>query len=497
MTFRTMHILTAATGLVLIHAGPAMAAGAAKPKPPTSLKGRSCSEAGCHDALKKGKFVHGPVAADMCSSCHTVRNEARHKFGLARDSEKLCSGCHIGVVSKKVKHFPAEAGECAACHNPHSANNEMLLLNEEPGELCITCHDDVPTAGGKKNVHAPVELKLCTACHEAHDSDHATLLKSAERETCTLCHDEIIDDTKTYKSVHKPAEEGCLTCHKGHGSDAPKLLVAAQPDLCYKCHEDKKTLAEDKANSHSAALAGHGCEKCHNPHAADTAALGRKVQVELCLDCHTGSKIYNGRAIPDIRKTVMQPKFKHAPVQEGNCGGCHDVHGPQKPRLLRENYTSDFYRPFKLEEYALCFGCHDNALALEAKTETATGFRNGSRNLHFLHVNKERKGRACHTCHALHATNAPKLVSKTVRFGQWDLPIGFSRTENGGSCESGCHLPKRYDRLEAVNYSVRAVPPTKQKEAPEEGPQEEEKAPEEEAPEEAKAPGEEEPQAPE
>ncbi|NQT19316.1 MAG: hypothetical protein HQ592_06400 [Planctomycetes bacterium] len=477
MTLRTTHTLTAVSGLILavLHASPAPAGEAAKPKPPASLKGRSCSEAGCHDALKKNKFVHGPVAADMCSSCHTVSNEARHKFGLARESEKLCSGCHIGVVSQKVKHFPAEAGECAACHNPHSANNEMLLLNEEPGELCITCHDDVPTAGGKKHVHAPVGLKLCTACHEAHDSDHAKLLKGTERETCTLCHDEIIDDSKTYKSVHKPVEQGCLTCHKGHGSDAPKLLVAARPDLCYKCHEDKKMVGDDKVNSHAAALRDHGCEQCHQPHVSDVVGLGRKPQVEQCLGCHTGSKMFDGRTIPDIRRTVVRPKFKHAPVQEGTCTGCHDVHGPHKPQLLSKRYSPDFYKPFKLEEYALCFGCHNNALVLEAKTETATNFRNGSRNLHFLHVNKKRKGRACHACHASHATDAPKLVRATARFGEWDMPIGFSGTKNGGNCDSGCHLPKRYDRLEAVNYSARAVSPPRGKGAPEE--EEAEKAP--------------------
>ena len=471
MTFSTMHILTAAAGLALIHAGPAIAGEAAKPKP-TSLEGRSCSEAGCHDALKKNKFVHGPVAADMCSSCHTVSNEARHKFGLARDSEKLCSGCHIGVVSQKVKHFPAEAGECAACHNPHSANNDMLLLNEEAGELCITCHDDVPTAGGKKHVHAPVEMKSCMACHEAHDSDHARLLKSAERETCTLCHDEVMDDSVTYKSVHKPAGEGCLTCHKGHGSDQPKLLVAAKPDLCYKCHEDKKTAAEADATTHEALLKDHGCDKCHLPHSSKVARLGRKPHVELCSDCHGKTVLFNGKVAPDIKKTITGPTFKHGPVQEGNCGGCHDLHGPQKSRLLVKNYTADFYASFDMKEYALCFDCHDSKMLLTIETEAATGFRDGTRNLHYVHVNKERKGRACRACHAAHATNAPKLVSKTVRFGQWDLPIGFSKTETGGKCESGCHLPKSYDRSEGADSSAPVAAPPEEKDGAGEGKQE-------------------------
>jgi len=32
--------------------------------------------------------------------------------------------------------------------------------------------------------------------------------------------------------------------------------------------------------------------------------------------------------------------------------------------------------------------------------------------------------------------------------------VGFTKTETGGTCKSGCHLPKDYDRNNPVDYSA-------------------------------------------
>jgi hypothetical protein len=34
----------------------------------------------------------------------------------------------------------------------------------------------------------------------------------------------------------------------------------------------------------------------------------------------------------------------------------------------------------------------------------------------------------------------------------WDLPIQFEKTETGGGCKPGCHLPFAYDRESPVEY---------------------------------------------
>ncbi len=58
------------------------------------------------------------------------------------------------------------------------------------------------------------------------------------------------------------------------------------------------------------------------------------------------------------------------------------------PRLLSQPYPETFYQPFKVDAYALCFSCHDKQLVLTQQTEGLTRFRNGTQNLHYMHVNK-------------------------------------------------------------------------------------------------------------
>ena len=75
-----------------------------------------------------------------------------------------------------------------------------------------------------------------------------------------------------------------------------------------------------------------------------------------------------------------------------------------------------------------------------------TGFRDGDQNLHFLHVNRTEKGRTCRACHEAHSSTVPKHLRETVPFGDWQMPVGYTQTADGGRCAPGCHLPKTYSR---------------------------------------------------
>jgi hypothetical protein len=114
---------------------------------------------------------------------------------------------------------------------------------------------------------------------------------------------------------------------------------------------------------------------------------------------------------------------------------------------LTESYPALFYAPFKVDTFKLCFRCHSQDLALKPTGTGLTKFRNGEKNLHFLHVNQE-KGRTCRACHEVHASTRPAHIRDAVPFGNsgWMLKINFEQTPNGGSCAPGCHAPKTYDR---------------------------------------------------
>jgi predicted CXXCH cytochrome family protein len=178
--------------------------------------------------------------------------------------------------------------------------------------------------------------------------------------------------------------------------------------------------------------------------------------VAACLSCHDKEvPVATGQATRVIA-AVSEVKDKslslHGPIREGNCAGCHTVHGGQVARLLTKPYPDAFYESFDVSKYDLCFSCHDKQLVQLPKTTGLTQFRNGDQNLHYLHVNKDDRGRSCRACHATHASANPVHVRDSVPYGKWEMPINFAQTSSGGSCTPGCHKEASYDREKAVRY---------------------------------------------
>ena len=152
--------------------------------------------------------------------------------------------------------------------------------------------------------------------------------------------------------------------------------------------------------------------------------------------------------ITDMAKLLKDNPVYHGPVKRADCSACHNPHASANFKLLSKVYPEEFYAPFDLKTYDLCFQCHIRDMVLVEKGPGLTRFEDGGRNLHFVHVNKEVKGRTCRACHEIHASNLPKHMRGSVPFGTggWQLPINFKKAENGGSCAPGCHKAMEYDR---------------------------------------------------
>ncbi|MEJ2649492.1 MAG: cytochrome c3 family protein [Sedimentisphaerales bacterium] len=197
-----------------------------------------------------------------------------------------------------------------------------------------------------------------------------------------------------------------------------------------------------------------GCTHCHTPHASTVKYLLAKDAKDLCMTCHDKPlDMGNNETLPSFADEIKNKKYLHGPVADNDCSGCHVPHGSQYFRLLAKNYPPLFYAPFSKENYELCFSCHTESLVETPTTIELTDFRNGDENLHYLHVSKDPRGRTCRACHATHASDLPKNIRETVPYGMWELFIGFKKTDTGGSCTPGCHLPKAYDRKRPVDYS--------------------------------------------
>ena len=82
----------------------------------------------------------------------------------------------------------------------------------------------------------------------------------------------------------------------------------------------------------------------------------------------------------------------------------------------------------------------------DRETATLTNFRDGSRNLHYLHVNKAERGRTCRACHEVHASKQKHQMRDGVPYGSKGLilKINYTKAPFGGTCAKTCHDTKSY-----------------------------------------------------
>lgn len=322
-------------------------------------------------------------------------------YNMVGQTEKGCTapGCHYKLVSAAFIH-PAAEDDCTSCHesetveHPSENGNDFSLVDESP-ELCYTCHDDK-------------------------------------------------EPDASQKSIHPPFEEDCLNCHNPHSSNNKFILEDPVPDLCFSCHDDPGEIKNVKT-IHGAMFVGGKCINCHSPHSSKNRKLLKEEDPALCLKCHNKEIKYEDKVIPNIAIKIVNEDLAHPPVVDDGCLTCHNPHSSVNNYLLNDTFPEGHYAQKFDDNYSLCFDCHDDSKILNKKTTTATEFRNGNTNLHFVHVNRE-KSRSCTNCHDVHGSANKHLIETEIKFGSWTMKLNYKPTKNGGSCLPGCHEQRSYSR---------------------------------------------------
>jgi predicted CXXCH cytochrome family protein len=403
-------------------------------------------------------FTHGPVGVDACDACHKEGDPSRHTFELLRAGEQLCGFCHQLDLTGPYVHKPVAEGRCSQCHQPHGGADRYFLRGNGAA-ICQECHPDV--TAGLPVVHGPVAAGACTACHRSHSSSNPKLLTLAGRDLCLECHLTLKKRLDAVRTVHGPVTSDCTTCHQPHASALKMMLKEEPTQLCRSCHTQIAAQIEHATTKHEAVSSGQACRNCHEPHGSDFPSLLINDMVDVCLSCHDRDiKLPDGTELANMKAVLATGNSLHGPIAQRNCVACHQIHGGSNFRLLAKEYPPEFYAPFREESYALCFSCHERQLVLDPRTDRLTNFRNGEQNLHYLHVNKDTKGRTCRACHETHASNKAKHIRDSVPFGAggWKLPINFEKTDTGGSCSPGCHRPYAYDRVHPITNVTTSEP---------------------------------------
>ncbi len=296
--------------------------------------------------------------------------------------------------------------------------------------------------------HAPFEGGDCSVCHERNRGpDPGPISHGNVNEVCFECHDDI-REVLARKHKHVPAMEACTNCHNPHNSTQPSLLVVEMRELCMNCHKGIRDQIATGKVQHKATMIERKCANCHNPHASNVEKLLVQLPFDLCVNCHSkdGMRSEDGKEMTNIKKWLGENRVWHAPVAAKDCSACHRTHAGDNFRLLVAQFPATFYAPYEQKNYALCYGCHNDKVVSEPETTTLTGFRDGSRNLHYVHVHKER-GRTCRACHEVHASKQDHHIREGVPYGPkgWMLKINYTKLPNGGSCAKTCHETRSYN----------------------------------------------------
>jgi predicted CXXCH cytochrome family protein len=307
----------------------------------------------------------------------------------------------------------------------------------------------LPAATPGLFTHAPFESGSCTPCHERDDAKNPGKIDGQVNAICKSCHSEL-EEIMARKHKHPPTEDSCTNCHNPHNATIPKFLLAETSALCGECHAGVVDEANAAKVKHGALAQGAKCANCHNPHGSAVEKLLVKLPLDLCLGCHDkeGMKSADGRPLTNMKAWLTANKQHHGPVEAGDCSACHKPHGGPSFRLLKEEYPASFYAPFDKANYALCFSCHNEAVFTTRETATLTDFRHGSKNLHFVHVNRGERGRTCRACHEVHASQQDHHIREAVPYGNrgWMLKLNYSKAADGGSCAKTCHETRVYKR---------------------------------------------------
>ncbi|RJQ43556.1 MAG: hypothetical protein C4538_11850 [Nitrospiraceae bacterium] len=400
----------------------------------------ACVSQQCHEKFTAGtgKSLHEPVDKGICFECHRKKSYSG-RYGIDADQRETCTRCHNNIKDKIESstsvHSPIMNGSCTSCHDPHQSA-WTYLLKQSYSELCSSCHKATRLFSGV--IHKPVRDGNCGICHDPHASNYKHRLVDAGVNLCFICHKEMVQGMSR-KYIHAPIiQSGCSACHDPHSGNHEFRLKTSSDQLCFTCHEATLHEIEQSAQKHEPARSGK-CTSCHSPHYSESRHLLLDSIDTLCYRCHKESSQWKKR------------RFLHGPVAQGNCVACHNPHGSDNAFILRLPFPGKFYAEYKKGVYNLCFLCHKESLMTLETTETVTRFRNGPVNLHRLHV-YQQKGRTCRACHDVHASDQDGRIRDEFPFGQVSIRLEYKKTKTGGSCLSGCHKERSYDRVNRVLY---------------------------------------------
>ncbi len=251
--------------------------------------------------------------------------------------------------------------------------------------------------------------------------------------------------------IHGPfsnVTNACVYCHSTHNGKNPTLeggkFGSKEDNFCMACHDGTygaPKIADSYKNNNHNQNSSASCTSCHNPHSPGTkenpsslkrisakdshfqtykkasTAEGKAEDYSLCFSCHNGVKASNIEQFYKNETLISQSGHNiKATTDSGSplngslpCAECHETHGSNNLKMLRENIGNIQGNEFITDEKdwtvsverKFCMKCHDGKTLLYGVT--------GKFNDQLLEHQDSSK--ACSECHGQGETNKEKSLS--------------------------------------------------------------------------------------
>ena len=350
----------------------------------------------------------------QCTSCHDPHKDLEGNFlKISNKFSNLCFSCHDteywgnsshntstntwnGILPNPWKHIEepyddVSKNACSNCHDVHNASgNERLLKSENEEDNCLDCHNgnlartDIESEFSKPyrhniyaytGIHDPMEYNL-NSLAPVNGSSLASVNGSKHIE-CVDCHNAHASNNKDSEAPFVKGSNFGVNGITNNGS--PINQVNYEYEICFKCHADNQMADLPNTDRYLGSLNTRIDFDSNNISYHPVTAIGKNIRPRGLIEPYSeNSRIF--------------------------CSSCHGSdgqnapagpHGSFYPRILKANYNLDETPqmgsnwPFQMvNEFALCFECHDVSAVTNIHTDMSGG--------HFM----ETIG--CNACHDPH-----------------------------------------------------------------------------------------------
>jgi predicted CXXCH cytochrome family protein len=278
-------------------------------------------------------------ARAVVALCLVVGVAAAGAAAAADGLAGLCSRCHEAQVSLLAMGGHAPALDCVTCHEERRPGRFGRGHRSTPSTC--TSHHAMPIETHPPMDRAPKPARLrrsCLKCHEPHGSENSHLVRPSIRTRGRVRPVEFHDDggSASFVDPARPGRGLCEVCHRttkfylasGHGAShftgdctlchdhAAGFRAVVSDANCAVCHP-AETAHLEKPSLHRTKFAG-ACSSCHVELTPEPGP-GHRAR-SACADCHSPARVAT-----------------HVPPGIGiPCTGCHDAHGSDNIRLVRD-----------------------------------------------------------------------------------------------------------------------------------------------------------------